>query len=166
MFSKYPDAFLVERAKRFNVSINGIFEALQRLGVTYKKTLKHPKADEEKRSLFQKKIKTYESQGLQIVYLDESGFALDSPRLRGYSSKGKRCFGTINWNAKGRVNAIGALLGTALIAVSLYACNVDSDVFLHWVENDLLAHAPPSSVIVLDNATFHKCNDIKARIIG
>ncbi len=130
-----------------------------------KKTLQHPKADEEQRSLFQEKIRRYKLLGKPIVYLDESGFALDSPRLHGYSKKGKRCFGKINWHAKGRVNAIGALLGSTLIAVSLYACNVDSDVFLHWVENDLLIHAPPGSVIVLNNATFHKRNDIKTCIV-
>ena len=32
-----PDAFLVERAKRFGVSHNAIWLALKRLGVTYKK---------------------------------------------------------------------------------------------------------------------------------
>ena len=26
-----------------------------------------------------------------IVYVDESGFALDAPRDRGYSTKGQRC---------------------------------------------------------------------------
>jgi len=114
--------------------------------------------------LFQERISSYKAQGRSIIYIDESGFALDTPRLYGYSPKGKRCLGKINWNAKGRLNAIGALLGSALIAVSLYACNVDSDVFLHWVESDLLVHAPANSVMVMDNATFHKRNDIKVRI--
>jgi len=33
----YPDAYLSERADRLNVSITGIFYALKRLGITYKK---------------------------------------------------------------------------------------------------------------------------------
>ena len=45
-----------------------------------KKTLKHPKADEQARSDFQNKIDAYESEGRTIVYLDESGFARDEPR--------------------------------------------------------------------------------------
>ncbi len=44
-----------------------------------------------------------------IVYIDESGFAHDMPRTHGYVLAGKRCFGTHNWQARGRTNAIGAL---------------------------------------------------------
>lgn len=36
----YPDAYQYERAQRFGVSQKGIFEALKRLGVTYKKNSK------------------------------------------------------------------------------------------------------------------------------
>lgn len=35
----YPDAYLHERAARFGVVPNAIFEALRRLGVTYKKSI-------------------------------------------------------------------------------------------------------------------------------
>lgn len=34
---KYPDAYLTERAERLNASVSGIFYALQRLGISYKK---------------------------------------------------------------------------------------------------------------------------------
>ena len=33
----YPDAYLCERAKEFNVSLQAIFYALKRLGISYKK---------------------------------------------------------------------------------------------------------------------------------
>ena len=33
----YPDAYLCERAERFKVSITGMFYALKRLNITYKK---------------------------------------------------------------------------------------------------------------------------------
>ncbi len=35
----YPDAYQVERAKRFGVTVEAICYALKRLGVTYKKSL-------------------------------------------------------------------------------------------------------------------------------
>ena len=54
---QYPDAFLVERAKRFNVSINGIFEALQRLGVTYKKNSQAPQSRRREAQLISEKNK-------------------------------------------------------------------------------------------------------------
>ena len=40
---KHPDAFQYERAERFNMSITGIFYALKRLGVTYKKNSESPR---------------------------------------------------------------------------------------------------------------------------
>lgn len=95
-----------------------------------------------------------------IVYLDESGFALDAPRTHGYSPRGKRCYGQHDWHGKGRLNAIGAILAFKLITVELWDCTIDSDVFLAWVRNALLPSAPVQSIIVMDNATFHKRSDI------
>ena len=86
-----------------------------------KKALEHPRADAEKRRVFQKKIEEHKKDGRPIVYIHESGFAHDMPRTHGYAVKGKRCFGTHDWQARGRINVIGALLGTALVTVrSLY----------------------------------------------
>ena len=70
-----PDAYQWERAKRLGVAEKTMGYGLQRLKVSYKKTLKHPKADEQARSDFQNKIDAYASEGRTMVYLDESGFA-------------------------------------------------------------------------------------------
>lgn len=126
-----------------------------------KKTLRHPKADQDARLAFQKKIQTYRIDGRPIIYVDESGFAHDMPRLHGYSARGERCTGIQNWHAKGRINVIGALLGTTLLTISLFACNIDSTVFHAWAVNDLLPKLPPASVVVLDNASFHKRQDLQ-----
>jgi transposase len=98
------------------------------------------------------------------VYLDESGFAVDAPRTHGYSWKGTRCYGQLDWHEKGRLNAIGALLSFELIAVQLWECNIDSDVFLAWVQTALLPSIPSQSVVVLDGASFHKRSDIREAI--
>ena len=121
-----------------------------------KKTLKHPKADEEKRLLFQQKINNYKAKGLNVCYIDESGHALDMPRTHGYAYKGKRCYGTHDWGAKGRVNVIGALIGEMLFSVGLFNCSIDSLVFSTWVREFLLPSLLEPTVIVMDNATFHK----------
>ena len=121
-----------------------------------KKTLIHPKADEDKRKLFQKKIEQYKAKGLPICYLDESGHALDIPRTHGYSIKGERCYGTCDWGAKGRTNVIGALIGKILFAVGLFNCNIDTEVFKTWIKYFLLPNLKTKTVIVMDNATFHK----------
>jgi hypothetical protein len=59
---------------------------LKRLGVSRKKTLKHPKANETLREEFKVKIEKYQSEGRAIVYADESGFAHESGRFKRLSS--------------------------------------------------------------------------------
>lgn len=93
--------------------------------------------------------------------MDESGFSVSAPRTHGYSQQGKRCYGSHNWQEKGRINAIGAILNKDLFSVSLWECSIDSDVFHAWVEADLITKLPKNSVVILDNASFHKRQDTK-----
>ena len=72
----------------------------------------------------------------------------------------KDSVGTQNWHARGRINAIGAIIGMTFLTVSLFNGNVNSDVFYAWLTQDLLPKVPQGSVIVMDNASFHKRNDM------
>ncbi|CED60690.1 transposase, IS630 family [Moritella viscosa] len=106
----------------------------------------------------------YNSVEKPIIYIDESGFTLDAPREYGYSDKGTRCFGKHDWQPGKRINAIGALLGSKLLTVSLFNGNINSDVFYQWVIDDLLPKIKSPSIIVMDNASFHKRSDIEKAI--
>lgn len=86
------------------------------------------------------------------------------PRTHGYSKKGERCYGTHDWGAKGRTNAIGALLGKTLLTVSLFMSNVNTEIFSSWIEQDLLPKLPKNSVIIMDNASFHKGSAMQEKI--
>jgi transposase len=86
------------------------------------------------------------------------------PRTHGYSTKGKRCYGTHDWGAKGRTNAIGALIGKVLLTVMLLTGSVNGEVFTSWIKEDLIPKLPPNSVIVMDNASFHKGLEMKQAI--
>jgi transposase len=86
------------------------------------------------------------------------------PRRYGYAPKGKRCYGTHNWHAKGRTNVIGALIKACLLTVCLFECSINSDIFHTWIKEDLLPKLPKHSVLVLDNAAFHKRADTQALI--
>ena len=121
----------------------------------------HPKASVAARHVFQQKIAAYEAEARTIVYIDESGFAHDMPRTHGYALAGKRCFGTQNWQERGRTNAIGALVGKLLLTVGLFNTNVNAAVFYTWVRQDLLPKLAAKAIIVMDNATFHKRADIQ-----
>jgi transposase len=130
-----------------------------------KKTLRHPRADVGARHIFSEKIKAYQVNKRTLVYIDESGFAHDMPRTRGYASKGQPCYGVQDWHAKGRTNVIGALIGKLLLTVGLFTTNINADIFCAWAEQDLIPKLPAHSVIVMDNATFHKRQDIKNAIL-
>ena len=92
--------------------------------------------------------------------MDESGFEEDMPRLRGYAKKGQRCYDTKDWHARKRTNAIGAIVDFSLINVCLFETNINSDIFFAWLTLQLLPELKVGSVIVLDNATFHKRKDM------
>ena len=88
------------------------------------------------------------------------------PRIRGYAPAGGRCRGERDRRAKGRVNAAGALRGTELLAVSLVDGSINSDVFRAWVEREPPPKLTDRSVIIMDNAAFHKRRDIQEIIIS
>ena len=73
---------------------------------------------------------------------------------------GKRCYGLCDWHARGRTNVIGALIGRLLLTVGLFKTNVNANIFYQWTMQDLLPKLPSASVVVMDNASFHKRSDI------
>jgi transposase len=78
------------------------------------------------------------------------------PRTHGYALKGHRCYGKHDWGAKGRTNVIGALLAGSLLTISLLQTTINTDIFTGWIEQDLIPKLPPNSVVIMDNAAFHK----------
>lgn len=111
--------------------------------------------------MYCQRIKEHQETSRSIVYIDESGFSHDMPRTHGYSKRGDRCYGTHDWGAKGRTNAIGALVGATLLTVSLFESTINSEVFTAWVQQDLIPKLPQRSVVVMDNATFHKQSEMQ-----
>ncbi len=114
--------------------------------------------------MFCQEIEKLKSEGKPIAYIDESGFAHDMPRTHGYSMKGKRCYGVHDWGARERTNAIGALIGCTLLAIGLLSGSVNTDVFTCWVQEMLLPSLPEQSIVVMDNASFHKGEEMQRSI--
>ena len=59
---------------------------------------------------------------------------------------------------------MGALLSGLLLTVTLLTGNVNSAVFYTGITQELLPQLPNKSVIVMDNASFHKRLDIQDSI--
>ncbi|WP_445286138.1 transposase [Xenorhabdus sp. KJ12.1] len=61
------------------------------------------------------------------------------------------------------MNVIGAILKKTFVTLSLFSGSINADVFHAWMTQDLLPKLPSGTVIVMDNASFHKRHDtIKA----
>ena len=82
------------------------------------------------------------------------------PRTHAYAKIGERCYGKQDWQAKGRTNVIGAYCDKKMLTTCLFDCNIDSDCFYSWLVDDLIPKLPEQSVLVMDNATFHKRQDM------
>jgi transposase len=74
----------------------------------------------------------------------------------GWSEIGRRCDGVRDGRAPGRTNAIGALIGRRLLTVGLFQADINAEDFRPWIERDASPKLPPRSVLVMDNAAFHK----------
>ena len=101
----------------------------------------------------------YESHLYPIVYLDESGFKSDTFRPKAYAKRGQTCTGVFDWNLK-QTNVIGAACNGVPFAFGMFECSVNSDVFHAWITQALIPELPACSIVVMDNATFHKRQDI------
>ena len=93
--------------------------------------------------------------------MDKSGFAYSMAMTHGYSRIGKRCYGSYDWNAKGRKNIVAALYEPSIIGCSITKYNIDTNFFNTWVEKILILDLPNKAVIVIDNAAFHKIKKLK-----
>jgi len=49
---EYSDAYIYERARRLGYSKNGVWYALKRIGVTYKKSVETPKSERRRQASF------------------------------------------------------------------------------------------------------------------
>ena len=91
-----------------------------------------------------------------IVYIDETGFDEYYSRNYGYSKRGQIIIGKVYGRKIFRTNLVAGLVNGKIIAEKLYKENTDCWFFEDWFTNELLPQVKKKSIIVLDNATFHR----------
>jgi len=102
----------------------------------------------------------------ELFFVDESGIhLLLLLRLFGYSKKGKE-FRKVQRYLKGKkVNLISAIGYTdGLVAYRLIEENTTTTEFNRFIIDDCLPNVPIGGAIVMDNASIHKCAELKAEI--
>jgi hypothetical protein len=57
------------------------------------------------------------------------------------------------------------LLGSKIIAPVLFDASIDIAIFCEWIIEGLMTDLPKKSIIVMDNASFHKDKNIQKVIV-
>jgi len=97
----------------------------------------------------------------KLYYVDECGLDKYLHREYGYSPKGEPIIGKISGRKYKRTNIVASKCGDKVIAPMIYDGTTDSSLFEYWFEHSLLKAIPKYSVIILDNAAFHRKSKLR-----
>jgi len=103
---------------------------------------------------FTGKVKTISPENL--VYVDECGVDQYLYREFAYAPRGQKVVAQISGKKFKRVNFAAGICMGKWVAPFEYNGTTNSALFELWFEKRLLREVKPGSVIVLDNATFHR----------
>jgi len=73
-----------------------------------------------------------------------------------YAKRGKNVKGYISGKKYRKVGIVAAKMGKDILAPLQYDGTMDSSLFEAWFEQRLMCEIPFNSVIVMDNAAFHR----------
>lgn len=101
----------------------------------------------------------------QFIFADETGVDNRSANaVYGYSLKGRRSHSSRTFLRGSRYNLIAAVDCDGLLVSHVLEGTVTADTFYEFFVNRLLPHTNPfpgpRSIIVLDNASFHRRHDL------
>lgn len=141
--------------------------------------------DPIERALFQKRLNDYlavareDPELLQVWFWDESGFSLHVIRRKNWGRKGQRKK-VPGQRRRGRINVMGAIRESDRKRVCFFMRKGNADIFLEqlhqfnefikqeWVSQGNRAEDFPSQgpriLLILDNASFHKRQDILSKV--
>jgi len=88
--------------------------------------------------------------------VDESGLDSSFHREYGYAPRGELVHGRIRGHKYARTGIAAAEIGEKILAPYKYKGTMDHAMFEDWFENKLLPVLPDGTVIVMDNAAFHR----------
>jgi transposase len=99
-----------------------------------------------------------------IVYVDESGLNRYYRRLYARAKRGAKVYDKKPGKKDKKTNIIGGLLysgsGKKHVAVNSYEHTTNAMFFENWFEWELLGVIPQNTVIIMDNASFHRKNKL------
>lgn len=100
----------------------------------------------------------------KLVFLDESGFRLGSPPNYGWSPVGEKSLGKTTCGAWRTMTMIGAIALNGWRGFLTVNAPTDGDIFLAFVQHQLVPNLRHGDIVVMDNLSAHKRPDIVAAI--
>ena len=98
----------------------------------------------------------------EVVFVDETGCDTYYYREYGYAPVGEKVFGEISGRKFQRVNLVAAKQGEQLLAPFQYSGTTDAPLFEGWFGEQLLPVLTKDTVVVMDNASFHRKEELLA----
>ncbi|MBW4532513.1 MAG: IS630 family transposase [Pleurocapsa minor HA4230-MV1] len=95
-----------------------------------------------------------------LVYLDESGFEEYVYRPYAWSKRGQKTYGDRHGQKGTRTSLIAGKRGKQLLAPILFQGSTNALWFNQWLEKHLIPELKPNSTLILDNASFHRQDDV------
>ena len=125
---------------------------------TKKKTKRYEEQDPQKVDEYQKKIEGVAPEN--IVYIDETG--IDNFLYREYarSFRGIPVYGAVKGRKYQRCSIVAGKMGHDIIAPLEYSGTMNCELFESWFSQQFLPALPEKTVIVMDNASFHRKNQL------
>ncbi|MGF1591333.1 MAG: IS630 family transposase [Pleurocapsa sp.] len=98
--------------------------------------------------------------GDNLVYVDESGFDAYTYRPYAWSPQGQKSYGERSGTRGTRTSLIAGKRGKELLAPVLFKGNTNTLWFNQWLKEYLLPELNANSTVILDNAPFHRKEDV------
>ena len=108
----------------------------------------------KERSKYLKFIKNFDIN--KVYYIDGTGIDRAYERKQAYSLRGEPAYGEISGKRFKRINIVAAKQGKKIVAPFEYEGKMNSELFEGWFEEIFLKSIPEDSIIILDNASFHR----------
>ncbi len=112
----------------------------------------------KKRRKYLERRERLKRRNLPFLFLDETGVDErdQGRRLHARSQKGTRVYGDVAGGRRARTSIVAGRLGERFVAPMLFTGTCTAAVFNAWLTHELLPSLTTQTVIVMDNAAFHK----------
>ena len=99
-----------------------------------------------------------------MVFVDESGIEHELIKQWAWSERGQRVIGERIGRQRTRTSMIAGLCAGKVLAPFCMREHINGEVFYTWLKEHLIPKLRPGQMIILDNISFHKYDEIRERL--